>query len=192
MSDVKSKYDNYFENVLKIHSICARNGLDERFARILSYMYAKAMDSGMGVEYFLSPSKEDRAALEIMLGQNVPVLFPESETDTTIMDSLSNISTKISHLDHLLAEECGVENRLRGELINRLRLYADNNYRDEMIEMYRDIIAPVLHGSSTQPDASVKNAHPGNPDTQTDIFNCIKSSKAVCTYNSEASLPMAK
>ena len=145
----QDSFSNYFDDAVRIHAICADCALSENDARLLTYMHAKASDSGKGVEYFLTPAQEDSEALEIMLGQckgslRLPAVMSLDEKGHDAVELILTIADKISNLDNLLARECGLENRLSGELRARLRLYKDTEFRDKMIDLYNTKVMPFL------------------------------------------------
>ncbi len=145
----QDSFNAYFEDALKIHAICADNLLNENDARLLTYMHAKASESGKGIEYFYNPAREDAEALEIMLGQRkknlrLPAVMSLDEKGQEAIELILTIADKISNLDTLLSRECGLENRLSGELRIRLRLYQDEEFRDKMIDLYKTKILPML------------------------------------------------
>ncbi|NLE02838.1 MAG: hypothetical protein GX640_23470 [Fibrobacter sp.] len=147
--------NSYFDDALKIHAICADNSLSENEARLLTYMHAKAIESGKGVEYFYSPAQEDTDALLIMLGQNktkiqLPSVASLDQQGQDALELILTIASRISYIDNLLAKECGLENRLSGELRSRLRLYQDSSFRDSMIEIYKKVIQPKLESYTRQ------------------------------------------
>ena len=148
MSDQET-YSQYFNDALKIHAICVDISLSENDARILTYMHAKASESGKGINYFLNPANEDSEALEIMLGQRKGTiqLPPAASLDAKgqqALDLILTIAERISRIDYMLTQECGLENRLSGELRNRLRLYKDPVFCHSMIDLYNKEILPRL------------------------------------------------
>ncbi len=141
-------FSDYFEDSMKIHAICADSDFGDEEARILTYMHSKAVESGRGVEYFYNPAPEDSEALEIMLGKKCsltisPTMALDQEEQEAV-DLIFSVADRINQLDGLLARECGLENRLSGELRSRLKLYKCSKYRDTMIEVYKDRIQPSL------------------------------------------------
>ncbi|KMQ49559.1 hypothetical protein CHISP_3517 [Chitinispirillum alkaliphilum] len=147
MGETNTEFPN-FEDSLKIHAICADNDFSEDDARIFTYMHSKAVESGRGIEYFIKPPPEDSEALEIMLGKKYTLQLPSQisldEEEKEAVDLIETVAEKISQLDSLLARECGLENRLSGELRSRLRLYKSAEYRDTMIDRYKRDIKPQL------------------------------------------------
>lgn len=148
MSD-QGTYSQYFNDALKIHAICVDMNLSENDARILTYMHAKASESGKGISYFLNPANEDSEALEIMLGQHkgtaqLPPAISLDAQSQQALDLILTIAERISCIDNMLAKECGLENRLSGELRNRLRLYKDHQFCNNMIQLYNKEIFPRL------------------------------------------------
>ena len=142
-------FSSYFDDALRIHAICADISLSENEARLLTYMHAKAHESGKGVEYFLNPAEEDAEALEIMLGISksnfrVPSVMSLDDKGHDALELILTIADKITDLDTMLAKECGLENRLSGELRSRLRLYRDHQFRNSMIDLYKTRIEPRL------------------------------------------------
>lgn len=145
----KGVFANYFDDALRIHAICADEELSENDARLLTYMHAKASESGKGIEYFLNPAVEDSEALEIMLGEckktfHLPPAMSLDEKGHEAVDLILTIADRISNLDNILARECGIENRLSGELRARLKLYKNIEFRDRMISIYKTKIQPRL------------------------------------------------
>lgn len=143
----QGSYSHYFEDALRIHAICVDTGRTENDARLLTYMHAKASESERGIDYFLSPSEEDADALEIMLGKSskkvdIPPVANLDKKEQDAIDLILTIADRISRLDAILAKECGLENRLSGELTMRLRLYRDTPFRNKMIEIYKNEIVP--------------------------------------------------
>lgn len=142
-------YTSYFEDALRIHAICADSNLSENEARLLTYIHAKASESAKGMEYFDSPEQEDTDALEIMLGKSkkkicLPPIVDLNKKEQDALEMILTIADRISRLDMLLAKECGMENRLAGELGLRLRLYKDVIFRDKMLSIYKNSIIPLL------------------------------------------------
>ncbi|HEX2959082.1 MAG TPA: hypothetical protein VHO70_19760 [Chitinispirillaceae bacterium] len=141
--------NNYYEDALKIHAICVDVNLSEHDARLLTYMHAKGKESGLGIDYFNDPSVQDAEAIEIMLGHSqgtfrLPSVISLNEDGHKALDLILNISNKINQLDTMLAKELGMENRLGGELKNRLKLYKNREFCQKMITMYKDTIVPKL------------------------------------------------
>jgi hypothetical protein len=146
----KNSYTSYFEDALRIHAICADSNFSENEARLLTYMHAKASESVNGIKYFNSPEQEDIDALEIMLGKSkkkisLPPIVDLNKKEQDALEMILTIADRISRLDMLLAKECGMENRLAGELGSRLRLYKDAIFRDKMISIYKNSIVPLLN-----------------------------------------------
>lgn len=142
-------YTSYFEDALRIHAICADSNFSENEARLLTYMHAKASESAKGIGYFDSPMQEDMDALEIMLGKSkkkicLPPIIELNKKEQDALEMILTIADRISRLDMLLAKECGMENRLTGELGSRLRLYKDVIFRNKMVSIYKNNIVPLL------------------------------------------------
>lgn len=146
--DQEENFSAYFDSALKIHAVCADLEYSDEDARVYTYIHAKASETGKGVEYFSDPAPEDSEALEIMLGIKrsieIPSMMTLDETENQAVELILSISDKISQLDHLLARECGLENRFSGELKARLRLYKDKEYRDRMVGIYLSEILPRI------------------------------------------------
>lgn len=143
-------YPSYFDDAMKIHAICADSGLSENDARLLTYMHAKASENISGIEYFYHPEVEDADALEIMLGKSkkkivLPPIIDLNKNEQDALEIILTIANRISKLDTMLAKECGMENRLAGELSIRLRLYKDASFRDKMVSIYKNKILPMLN-----------------------------------------------
>ena len=145
----KDSYPSYFDDALRIHAICADSGMGENDARLLTYMHAKASEKSTGIDYFYSPEREDADALEIMLGKSkkkidLPPIVDLNKNEQDALEIILTIADRISKLDTMLAQECGMENRLSGELSIRLRLYKDASFRNKMISIYKNSILPML------------------------------------------------
>ena len=56
---------------MRIYAICGDENLSDNDARLLSYMHAKAFESGIGIEYFKNPSTSEETALSFMTGEVV-------------------------------------------------------------------------------------------------------------------------
>lgn len=141
--------NDYYEDALKIHAICVDVNLSEHEARLLTYIHAKAKESGAGIEYFNEPPEQDAEAIEIMLGHSrgtflLPSVVSLNEDGHKALDLILNISSKINQLDTMLAKELGMENRLGGELKNRLKLYKNREFCQKMITLYKEKIVPKL------------------------------------------------
>lgn len=141
--------NDYFDDALKIHAICVDLNLSEHEARLLTYMHAKGIESGLGIDYFRNPPEQDAEALEIMLGHSkgslrLPSVITLDEDGHKALDLILNISNKINKLDIVLAKELGMENRLSGELRNRLKLYKSQDFCRKMTLLYKDKIEPRI------------------------------------------------
>lgn len=142
-------FHSYFDDALRIHAICVDNGLSENEARLLTYMHTKGCESGKGIDYFFDPSMDEAEALEIMLGERkkplpLPAVASLDEEGHEAIHTILTIADRISNLDRYLAEECGLENRLSGELRHRLRLYRDRTFRARMIDLYKSNVVPKM------------------------------------------------
>jgi len=146
--DDQETFGSYFNNALKIHAVCADLEYSDEDARVYTYIYTKAVESGRGVDYFNDPAPEDSEALEIMLGLkrnlNLPPAITLNDEESEALDFILSIAGHIEHLDGLLVSECGMENRFSGELRARLRLYRDKKFRDIMISNYLNIVEPKI------------------------------------------------
>ncbi|MDG5815996.1 hypothetical protein QA601_12965 [Chitinispirillales bacterium ANBcel5] len=163
MSD-QDTFTLYFEDAMKIHAICADHNYSEEMARVLTYMHSKGCETGRGIEYFYDPAPEDREALEIMLGEKRSIQLPSvaalDEDEHDAVELILSIAGKIAHLDGVLARECGLENRLSGELRLRLKLYKCPHYRDHMVDLYRQNIRPNLQSYDRERiDTAFKRYH---------------------------------
>jgi len=142
-------FGSYFENALKIHAVCADLEYSDEDARVYTYIYTKATESGKGVDYFNDPAPEDSEALEIMLGLKRTLELPPAvaldDEESEALDFILSIAGHIEHLDGILVSECGMENRFSGELRARLRLYQDARFRGVMISNYLNIIEPKIN-----------------------------------------------
>jgi len=147
--DSPESFGSYFHNALKIHAVCADLEYSDEDARVYTYIYTKAAESGRGVDYFNDPAPEDSEALEIMLGLKRTLELPPAITlddeESEALDFILSIAGHIEHLDGILVSECGMENRFSGELRARLRLYRDKKFRDIMIGNYLNIIEPKIN-----------------------------------------------
>jgi hypothetical protein len=137
---------------MRVYAICADANIDDEKARILNFIRFKLSENGNVDMCFNQELSPDCAVIEAMLGNLVPLqrLFCENSTYKKelvfIEEYCSRIANDIRILDFSLHESVGMENRLIGELRNRLRLYRDAAFRKEMVRMYHEIIAPMMRG----------------------------------------------
>lgn len=140
--------DKMFFEAMQIHAVCVDAGIDDEKTRLLTYIHFKIKENNCNLDYFESADETDCASIEIMLGNKKPLkkLTENSGlkgiTNALIMDHCENTARNIKKMDAVFRNECGMENRLSSELNNRLRLYRDKVFRDEMIKMYQDIVIP--------------------------------------------------
>lgn len=143
--------DEKYLTGMKIHAICADADIDMDKTRLLTYMHFKIEDNENDIHYFERNSYHDCVAIEVMLGNMAPLqeLFTDDSIDSTIKYSFieehcTDIANNIKKLDCSFRKNAGMENRLSGELRNRLRMYRDETFRTEMINLYNEIILPRL------------------------------------------------
>jgi hypothetical protein len=139
--------DRYFDDSLRIYALCSDESLPDDVARLLSYMHIKACESRRGIDYFNDPSENDEEALGFMLGEtDATDTMVTAEGEVVVMGNgiMSGIEREIAAAQKHIREECGMENRLSGELRSRMRLYRDSGFRDSMVKLYKEKIAPRL------------------------------------------------
>ena len=140
--------DEMFFEAMQIHAVCVDAGIDDEKTRILTYIHFKLLSNNNDPGYFESAAETDCASIEIMLGNKKTfegiVLKSEKKgfTNALILNHCEATASKIKKMDAVFRNEYGIENRLSSELRNRLRLYRDKAYREEMFKLYQDIIVP--------------------------------------------------
>jgi hypothetical protein len=149
-------FDRYFVTAMKIHAVCTDIGLTKDIAKLYVYIYVKATESPDGFEYFDGDCTVEIQALNALLrrGLNDAVICDGELTSETFLEIFkSYVSKKMTAVECNLQKEYGLENVLRGELANRLRLHIDENYRKEHIETFKTKVLTEIH---TYDDAKVK------------------------------------
>ena len=131
--------NTYFDETLKIHAICADLDISEDDTRTISYVHLKIKENN-DKDYFLHPLDEDSQALEIMLDMFHPVFQITNDEEKEAARIINNVVDLIGKIDNCLKNECGMENRLSGELKNRLKLYKDNNFKNYILNIYKNKI----------------------------------------------------
>jgi hypothetical protein len=130
---------------MRVHAICANEGIADDDAKLLTYMHVKGCESGRGVNYFIDPQEVDEEAIRILLGHGRATGdLIESCPAENSSNALLSLADRISALDTHFTRELGIENPLSAELRNRLRLYCDPLFRDGKIELYRRCIETQL------------------------------------------------
>jgi hypothetical protein len=142
--------DKMFFEAMQIHAVCLDAKIDEDKIRLLTYMHFKTKSNDNNVDYFSHASEKDTTSIEIMLGNKAPLESmvqgnaKHRVIEALVMDHCDNIIENIRRLDAAFRNNLGMENRLGSELKNRLRLYRDETFRKEMVQMYKDIIVPRI------------------------------------------------
>jgi hypothetical protein len=137
----------YFDDALRIYTMCVNDDLSDDDARLLTYIHVKACESGKGVEYFDDPSEFDEEALRVMLGDTIiadTLVTAEGEVVSLGGGHASTVSREIFSLDSAFERDLGMEGRISGELRLRLRLYRDKSFREKMVTLYSKKIAPKI------------------------------------------------
>jgi hypothetical protein len=137
----------YFDDAVRIYAICGNDDLSDDDARILTYIHAKACESGKGIDYFNDPPEFDEEALQVMLGDTIiadTMVTAEGEVISLGNGHASAVSKEVSSLDSSFEHDLGMERRISGELKLRLRLYHDKSYQDKMVTLYSKNIAPKI------------------------------------------------
>jgi hypothetical protein len=140
-------FERYFEDAVRIYAICGDEELTDDDARLLTYMHAKACESGKGIEYFNDPSEHDEEALKVLTGDLTigELAISDKGEVVPVSDPLTaSMSDTIGDIDNTLKNEQGFENRISGELRHRLRLYRDPEFRTKMTEIYAKKISPRI------------------------------------------------
>jgi hypothetical protein len=149
--DTENFFEEYFDDAMRIHAICAEVGLCDKEAKLLTYMHIKGLKSGKGPAYFRYEQEHDIDAIEILLGETKLLVQTvrddqdgrEEERGKSSM-LLAKLSRRISKLDERFTREYGVEMPLSSELRARLRLYRDVAFREEKIALYQAHVAGRL------------------------------------------------
>ena len=151
MFDDNRGNDTFFE-AMQIHAVCLDAKIDDEKIRLLTYMHFKIKANGDNLDYFEQASEQDITSIEIMLGNKAPLesmlkgkrSSKRRVVEAIILDHSNSTIENIKRLDGTFRKDLGIENRLSGELRNRLRLYRDRAFRKEMVQLYEEIIAPRI------------------------------------------------
>lgn len=136
----------HFDDALSIASICNDEGLSRDDARLLTYIHVKCKNSPSGVLCFHENNEEEIAAIEIMLGyKGFPSMINKSDQAPKALEVFSNtVSGNIKKSDFAALEGCGIEMYLHSELLLRLKFHTDETFRNEMLNIYKEIIVPKI------------------------------------------------
>ena len=143
--------DAMFFEAMQVHAVCLDAEIDDDTIRVLTYMHFKIKSNGNNADYFSDAPETDAVSIEIMLGNSAPIksMLPRSGKkpqviEAVMMDLSDGLAEKIRNLDATFRNNLGMENRLRSELKNRLRLYRDTAFREDMVALYRETVAPRI------------------------------------------------
>lgn len=141
--------DEMFFEAMQIHAVCADAGIEDEKTRILTYIHFKLKENNNDSSYFETAADHDCISIEIMLGDRNTLkglmnnCGKRAEKNSgLIMDHCAGTARNIKKLDAVFRNEFGMENRLSSELRNRLRLYRDKSFRDEMLHLYEETVVP--------------------------------------------------
>jgi hypothetical protein len=139
--------ERYFEDAVRIYAICGDENLSDDEARLLTYIHVKVRENSGGPDFFDSPDRVEADALGIMLGDCM-IAETMVQKDGTLVSLGSGFFPEMSGHIHAADEQClheaGMENRISGELRNRLRLHRDQEFRRKMVSLYTEKIAPRI------------------------------------------------
>jgi hypothetical protein len=144
MVDHSNLVDAYFDDAARINAVCAEEDLPDSYARLFTYIHVRAYESGKGLGYFDTPQPEAADAIRIMLGEkqlSLPLPPGEKHYDGPAGFMIS-MDKHIAAIDSRASTEHGIETPLSSELRLRLRLYEDATFRDHVLQLYRERIAP--------------------------------------------------
>jgi len=141
-------FERYLDDAMRIYAVCTDESLSDDDARLFIYIHFKALESGLGIKYFDNPAESDIDALELMLGEKKLDCssVPEKHADVVLIadEFVSDAKGSVTRLDFKLSNETGMETRLTAELRQRLKLYRDPEFRNEMVSLYAEIIASKM------------------------------------------------
>lgn len=140
-------FERYLDDAMRIYAVCTDESLSDDDARLFIYIHFKALESGLGIEYFDNTAESDIDALELMLGEKKlgPVINNNKNFEILVADEfVSDMRGRVNRLDFKLSNEAGMETRLTAELRQRLKLYRDPEFRNEMVSLYAEKIAPKI------------------------------------------------
>jgi hypothetical protein len=145
--------DRYFDDAARIYAICGDENLSDDEARLLTYIHVKAQENPNGLDFLDDPDGIDRDALRAMLGDCTIAETMVAKDGTVVYvggDLFPEIGRSIASIDAAYHLELGMENRISGELRNRLRLYTDDAFREKMVSLYRKKIAPRIFSTGKE------------------------------------------
>jgi hypothetical protein len=132
---------------VRIYAICGDENLSDDEARLLTYLHVKAQESPRGLDFLDDPDGTDREALLAMLGECTiaeTMVSKDGKLVSLGSDFFPEMSTSIAAMDAVYRSDLGMENRISGELRNRLRLYCDGAFRKRMVALYTEKISPRI------------------------------------------------
>ena len=146
----KCMSSDYYFSAMQIHAICVDEGIDDAIIRLLTYIHVKISENGNNIDYFEVAPPRECESIEIMLGLSgfkIQSNDSSEESDkwmVTARTFFKNLPGQIQNLDRKINTVYGTENRLYNELNDRLRLYRDETFRREIVDIYKNIILPRL------------------------------------------------
>lgn len=119
-----------FETGLKIYKLCSENNVPVDYARLMVYINMKIKTNGD--ECFYITDEMEILALNHMLGRDTTIKFKD---DNPIGAELNNI-TKIISTDTF--------KNAKSELVNRLLMHTNDDFRDNAMIVYNNVIVKNL------------------------------------------------
>ena len=169
--------ERYFDDAVSIYAICGDENLSDDEARLLTYMHVKAQGNPDGLDFLDDPDNTDRDALRIMLGDCTLAETMVAKDGTVVSlgsDFFPEIGSRLSSMDATYRGELGMENRISGELRNRLRLYDDEEFREKMASLYREKIAPrIFFVGKAAVERSFKSYRERNAHREQELRNML-------------------
>lgn len=144
MHSAESIFDTYLNDALRIHAVCADLGISVDNSKLYTYIHVKSLESGLGSAYFDEPRPLDVEAITALLGKFGVSGYAFEEGNYSPEEFLEAYkiysSMALAQLEAKLRLDHGIERPFQTELKLRLRLYADENFRNKTISFYSEHI----------------------------------------------------
>lgn len=131
----------------KIHAICYDLGYNIETARIMFYIYHQYHQN-------YKQEKESENALELMLGiktiDDEIKKIPNQAEALKAYNFIKKTVQDIKRIDFEIKESTGIQNRLYGELNQRLKYYKDQIFKTKMRTIYSQEIQPKINNYSIE------------------------------------------
>ncbi len=132
-----------FDTAHKIHEQCDKLNLSTDKARLFTYIHFRLFANGE----VKTPEDIDHSEI----AEVIDFMQDKQQIETTLPESICyaeviRMPKKLKSLDNRIRHNYGMELRIHSELNNRSRFHRDEEFRERIIEVYRNKIVPYLKG----------------------------------------------